>query len=113
MEFITLILNYLGLGLDESAPDIVKFCLFFLILLCFVLLNVINICIYLFSIYIVTQDKFKNLIPVEYVYIHKIIKFYKNIRIFFIIYEVILLLIALGIMISVSFGIVSFYIQFK
>ena len=58
MEFITLILNYLGLGLDESAPDIVKFCLFFLILLCFVLLNVINISIYLLSIYVVSNEKY-------------------------------------------------------
>ena len=113
MEFITLILNYFGLGLDESAPEIVKFCLFFLILLCFVLLNVINISIYLLSIYVVSNEKFLNLIPVEYVYIHKIIRFYKNIRIIFIIYEVILLLIALGIMISVSYGIVSFYLHIK
>lgn len=113
MEFISLILKILGLGLDESAPDIVKFCLFFLILLCFVLLNVINISIYLFSIYVVSSEKLLNLIPVEYAYIHKIIRFYKNIGIIFIIYEVILLLIALGIMISVSYGIVSFYIHIK
>lgn len=113
MEFITQILSFLGLGLEESTPDIVKFCLFFLILLCFILLNVINISIYLLSIFVVNNEKFLNLIPVKYVYIHKIIKFYKNIRIIYIIYEVILLLIALGIMISICFGIVSFYILIK
>jgi hypothetical protein len=113
MEFITNILNCLGLGLSESAPDIVKFSLFFLILLCFVLLNVINICIYLLSIYIISNDKILNLIPVKYVYIHKILRYYKNIRITLIIYEVLLLLIALFIMISINYGIVSYYIHIK
>ena len=113
MEFIMQVLNILGLTLDDSAPELVHFCLFYLILLCFVLLNVINISIYLLSIYIVSNEKFLSYIPAEFGNIHKLIEFYKNIRVLYIIYEVILLLIALIIMISLSYGIVSFYIHLK
>lgn len=113
MEIITEILNFVGLRLDESTPDIVKFCLFFLILSCFIFLNVLNISIYLISIYIVSHEKFLRLIPENYSYIHKIITYYKNIRIGFIIFEFILLFFALFIMISISYGIVSYYIHIK
>lgn len=101
-----------GISIDESAPTTVLLCLFYLIMSSFILLNVINICMYLLSIYIVSHEKFLSKIPAKYIYIHKLIKFYKNIRISFIIFEVILLLICLIIMISLSYGIVSFYLNY-
>jgi len=113
MEFINEILNFLGLQLDESAPDLVKFSLFYLILSCFLMLNVLNICIYLISIFIVTHEKFLNLIPKNYYFIYKLINYYKNIRIGFIIFEVVLLVFLLYIMISVSYDIVSYYLIIK
>ena len=113
MEFIRTVLSSLGLGLDESAPDIVIFSLFYLILLCFILLNVINISIYLLSIYIVSHEKFLSKIPAKYTYVYKILKYYKNIRVIYIAYEIILLLSALGILIALSYGIVSYYIHIK
>lgn len=105
-------LNTFGIYVDESAPPIVLLALYYLILSVFILLNVINI-IYLLSLYIVTHEKFLSKIPVKYIYIHKFILFYKKIRISFIIYETILLLICLIIMISISYGLVSFYIHYK
>ena len=41
MEFVNQVLTLLGLTVDESAPGIIRFCLYFLILSCLVLLNVI------------------------------------------------------------------------
>lgn len=106
-------LNTFGIYVDESAPPIVLLALYYLILSVFILLNVINIIMYLLSIYIVSHEKFLSKIPVKYIYIHKFILFYKKIRISFIIYETILLLICLIIMISISYGLVSFYIHYK
>lgn len=113
MEFITQVLSTVGLGLDANAPDLVRFSLFYLIILCFIFINVINISIYLLSVYIVSNEKILNLIPKEFYYIHKILRAYKNFRISLIIIEVIFLLSALIILISLSYGIVSFYIHIK
>ena len=66
---------------------------------------------YLLSIYIVSQEWFLNKIPKKYPYLHKIILFYKNIRIAYIIYEVLFLLFLLFIMIGISYGLVSYYLQ--
>ena len=113
MEFMTQVLSTFGLGLDESAPEIVKFSLLYLIILCFILINVINISIYLLSIYIVSHEKFLKLIPVEYTYIHKILNYYKNIRFILIIYEVLILLAFLMILIILSYKVVALYIHLK
>ena len=109
LEFI----NYFGISVDESTPGIVLFAGYYLILSVFILLNVFNISMYLLSIYIVSHEKFLNKIPEKYGFILKSITFYKNIRIGFIIFELFLLLITLLIMISVSYGIVSFYLENK
>ena len=79
MEIITHILDYYGFGWDPSAPALVKVCLFNLILLSLVLFNVINICVYLISIYIVSHEKFLSKIPSNYVYVHRLLNYYKNI----------------------------------
>ena len=50
-------------------------------------------------------------LSVKYTYIHKMLNFYKNIRIAFIIYEVIFLLVCLSIMFYISYGLVSFYVK--
>ena len=94
-------------------PPIVLLAMFYLLVSIFMLVNVINIIIYLVSIYIVSNEYLLNKIPVNYYYIHKLIKYYKNIRIGFIIFEFILLLICLIFMIIISYGFVSIYIHYK
>ena len=66
---------------------------------------------YLGSIYILTNEKLLNKIPRKYAYIHKILLFYKNIRVFYIISEFVLLLMCLFIMIGVAYSLVSFYVH--
>lgn len=107
------LVNSYGFHLDESAPTVVKLSLYFLILSLMVLFNVINIGIYLLTIYIVSHEKFLSKIPAKYVYVHKFLIFYKSIRIKFIIIEFIFLLICLGIMITMSYSLVSFFIHYK
>ena len=113
MKNLIELLNTLGFHIDEPLPAIVMLCLSFLVLLCLSLLNVINICFYLLSIYIVSHDKFLSKIPQKYVFIHKFLIFYKNIRISFIFYEFIILLLCLSIMTYGCYNIVSFYIHIK
>lgn len=104
------ILNSFGIYFDNTAALEAKLSFFFLVISVFLLLNVINIIIYLLSIYIVNHEKFLKLIPVRYNFIHRILRFYTKIRISFIILEFIFLLSCLSIMISVSYGLVSVYI---
>ena len=113
MKELLELLETFGFYLDESAPAVVKLSLYFLILSVLVLLNVINISIYLVSIYVVSNEKILSKISSRYMYIHKLLLYYKNIRIIFIIYEVIFLLICIILMISMSFGLVSFYMHYK
>ena len=87
--------------------------LYYFIISSIALLNVLNICFYLLSIYIVNNENILRLIPAKYVYLHKILKFYKNIRIGFIVFESVLLIFCLIVMISVSYGLVYFYLQNK
>ena len=96
---------------EESVSGIVTIFLSFLVLSLIVLLNIINICFYLLSIYIVSHEKFLSKIPIRYVRLHNMIRFYKNIRISLIIYEFIILFICLLIMISISYGTVYIYIH--
>ena len=78
------LLEKTGLQLDDNAPTVIKMSLYFLILSLFILSNVVNIMIYLLSIYIVSHEKFLNKIPSKYKFIHKYLIFYKNIRVGFI-----------------------------
>ena len=70
MEKLLELLQILGVYVDDSAPPIVMLSLYFLVSSCFILLNVINICIYLLSIYIVSNEKLLNKIPSTYTYVH-------------------------------------------
>ena len=108
-DFIT----FFGIPVDESTPLAILISAYYLILSVGVLLNVLNISIYMLSIYIVSHEKFLSQIPVKYVYIHKFLVYYKNIRIGFIIFELILLLVFLFLMIGISYGLVSFYLVNK
>lgn len=117
-EFIKLlepVLKNLGMPVDfileGEVSYLVLLCLYYFIMSTFVLLNVLNISMYLLSIYIVSDERFLSKIPAKYVRIHKLIKFYKNIRIAYIVYEVILMLICLIIMISISYGLVYFFLS--
>ena len=119
-EFIKLlepVLNFLGIPVDiileGEVSYLVLLCLYYFIMSTFVLLNLLNISMYLLSIYIVSHERFLSMIPERYNYIHRMLNFYKNIRIGYIIFEVILLLSALIIMIALSYGLVSFYIEIR
>ena len=81
-EFI----NTFGIPVDDSTPFIIVFAAYYLILSVGVLLNVLNICIYLLSIYILSNEKLLSKISSKYVFIHKIILFYKKTRIGFIVF---------------------------
>ena len=113
MNILLEYLNIFGIYVDEPLPAIVTLSLSFLVLSMISLLNVINIGIYLLSIYIVSNERFLSKIPGKYVYIHKLLKYYKNIRIIFIIYEVILLLMCLSIIIYLNYSLVSPFIHIK
>lgn len=106
-------LNVFGIHVDDNTPHVIILSGYYLILSVFVLFNIINIMIYLGSIYIVSNEKLLNKIPKNYVYVHKILHYYKNIRVFYIITEFLLLLICLFIMIWVAYSLVSFYIHIK
>ena len=107
------LLKHYGVYLDESVSGFMELIFFFLVLSVFMLLNVVNITIYLVSIYILSNEKILSKIPSKYVYIHKIIKFNKKINIGLIIFEVLILLFCLIVMFSLSFGIVSVYFKLK
>ena len=107
------LLKHYGVYLDESVSGFMELIFFFLVLSVFMLLNVVNITIYLVSIYILSNEKVLKKIPVEYTRIHKLIRSYKNIRVGYIIFEGILLYFCLFLMISITYGLVSFYIHFK
>ena len=116
-EFIKLlepVLKNLGMPVDfileGEVSYLVLLCLYYFIMSTFVLLNVLNICFYLLSIYIVSHEKFLSKIPSNYVYVHRLLNYYKNIRITFIIIETIMLLFCLIIMIGLSYGLLSFFL---
>ena len=117
-EFIKLlepVLKNLGMTVDfileGEVSYLVLLCLYYFIMSTFVLLNVLNISMYLLSIYIVSDERFLSKIPAKYVRIHKLLIFYKNIRVAYIVYEVILMLICLIIMISLSYGLLNIFIS--
>ena len=106
-------LNLFGLDDNESTSILILLSGYYLIFSVGCLLNVLNIGTYMLSIYILSNEKILIKIPSKYVYIHKLIRFYKNIRIGFIIFEVLLLLFCLILMIFVSYGIVSLHFEYK
>ena len=117
-EFIKLlepILNYLGIPvhiiLEGEVSYLLLLCLYYFIMSSFVLFNLLNISMYLLSLYIYTNERIISKIPDKYVRIHKLINFYKNMRIAYIVYEVILMLICLIIMISISYGLIYFFLS--
>nr|WVH38184.1 hypothetical protein [Lenzites betulinus] len=107
LEFI----NAFGIHVDESTPLVVLLAGYYLILSVWILLNVLNICIYLLSLYILSNERFISKISSKYVFIHKIVLYYQKTRIGFIVFEVILLLFSLSLMIGISYGLVSYYLQ--
>ena len=75
--------------MDSPLPPLIQLSLIFIILSVISLLSVINISIYLLSIYILSNERILSKIPSKYGSIHKLLKYYKNIRINFIIIELI------------------------
>ena len=77
LEFI----NVFGIHVDESTPLVVLLAGYYLILSVWILLNVLNICIYLLSLYILSNERLVSKISSKYVFIHKIFLYYKKTRI--------------------------------
>ena len=78
LEMLKPILNYVGISVDNTDLSVIlQISLYYFIMSSFVLLNVINICMYLLSIYIVSHEKLISKIPTRLsVHIQKILKFY-------------------------------------
>ena len=98
LDFINLF--GIQLNINENTNPIVLIALSYLIFTCIILLSVVNISIYLLSLYIINNNKFLNKIVNKYPFINKIINFYSSTRIGFILLELLLLFASIGYMIS-------------
>lgn len=100
LDFINLF--GIQLNINENTNPIVLIALSYLIFTCIILLSVVNISIYLLSLYIINNNKFLNKIVNKYPLINKIINFYSSTRIGFILFEVVLLFVSMAYMIRIS-----------
>ena len=101
-------LNSFGLhiNINENSNPLYLLAVCFLIFNLIVLFSVLNISLYLISIYIINTNKYLDKISSKYPYILKIIKFYNSSRIGFIILELVFLLGSVGYMISLCIRII-------
>lgn len=82
----------------------VLFCFF----ACLSLLSVFNICMYLLSLYILSNKEILSKLSEKkkYHYVIKVINYYKGVRIFFIIIELLLLIFSLVYIISICYRLI-------
>ena len=66
MKNLLELLNTFGIQIDSSAPPVVFLSLCYLIISILCLLNVVNICIYLLSVYIFSHEKILSQIKNNY-----------------------------------------------
>nr|YP_010759107.1 hypothetical protein QEO35_mgp12 [Hericium alpestre]WEX32021.1 hypothetical protein [Hericium alpestre] len=103
------ILALFGINMDKiSNPFVILFCVI-LFFACISLLSVFNISIYLLTIYILNNKTLLDTVEGKFPFLLKIIKYYKSTRIGFIIFELCLLLISLGYIISLCYRIITLY----
>ncbi len=104
MQYILDLLNSFGIQLNINANTnpIVLIALSYLIFTCIILLSVVNISIYLLSLYVLNNSKFLDKIVSKYPLINKLINFYSSTRIGFILLEVVFLMLSIGYMIRLS-----------
>ena len=101
------IIEYLNsLGFNENSNPIVLIALGYFIFNCIILINVINISIYLASLYVINNNKLIEKLASRFPYVIKIINFYKNSRISFILLELFILLCCIGYMLYTSIRII-------
>ena len=102
MKYILDLLNNFGLhvNINENTNPVVLIALSFLILNIVVIFSIVNISIYVVSLYLINTSKYIEQISVKYPYVYKIIKFYNNTRISFIITEFVFLFVSIGYMIK-------------
>nr|WVH37930.1 hypothetical protein [Dichomitus squalens] len=88
MQKIFDLLNYFGLpiNMSDNTHPLALIALGFLIFNIIALFSLINISVYLISLYLINTNKYIDEISNKYPYIHKIIKFYNNSRISFILF---------------------------
>jgi hypothetical protein len=84
--FLLYIIEYLGKEIPENAVSIVNQSFNIFILLLVLLFSIINIIGYLLSIILI--QKYKDNITVKYRFLRRMISFYLNRTIFFLIFEV-------------------------
>lgn len=111
MQMLLNLMNYIGIPLSENPSLIKQLAIYYLFMSSLILLNVLNISMYLFSIFVTNHEAFDQLIPKSYTTMRRLFDFYKNLRIILIVYEVFLILIALGSMLMISLS-VLYYLDF-
>ena len=111
MKDILYLYSLFGLNFDDTASTFVLFCAYFMFCSGLCLLCVVNIVVYAVSIYIASNEKILSKIPSKYGYIHKLLNYYKNIRIFLILIEVIILLFSLCVIIYLNYILISPFIH--
>lgn len=103
------IIEVLGVtGFSEKTNPLVLIALAYLIFTCIALFSIINIFIYLLSIYLINNNKYLEKITKNYPYVTKIIAYYNNTRQGFILLEVILFLGSMFYMLSISIRIILY-----
>ena len=94
------LLNSYVIHINCNSNPVFLLALCFLIFTTIILISLVNISIYLLSLYIVNNSQLLEKISSKYPYIKKIIKFYNSTRIGFILLELLLLFASIGYMIS-------------
>ena len=101
MQNIIYFLNYFGLpiNMNDNTNPLALIAFGFLIFNLIALFSLINISLYLISLYIINTNKYIDVISSKYPYLQKIIKYYNTTRTGFIILELVSLFGSIGYMI--------------
>ena len=103
MQNIIYFLNYFGLpiNMNDNTNPLALIAFGFLIFNLIALFSLINISLYLISLYIINTNKYIDVISSKYPYLQKIIKYYNTNRTGFIILEHISLFVSIDYMIYI------------
>lgn len=94
-NYFTYILQLFGISITENTNPYILLLSVIIFFTFIALLSVLNISIYLFSIYIINTNKVLYNFLSKYPYLLKIVNYYKSSRIVFILIEVLFLLFSL------------------
>lgn len=71
----------LNISINENTNPLVLIALAYFIFTCIIIFNIINISIFLISIYLININKHIEKLSIKYPYVYKIIKYHNNSRI--------------------------------